>query len=140
MMIRYSFSLFRWSKLALHFTVLYCTLPVVTCSVNDMSVDPAELFAIHLYIPLSSMLRLVRVRLVLMWPVLMYVVTPSISFSHTRLVTLGYGFGLHINVTLSETFTSNNVWVGSMMGGSIEEQINNLIQMDYVHVIDNNTI
>ena len=53
-------------QLPLHFTVLYCTLPVVTCSVNDMFVDPAELFATHLYIPLSSMLRFVSVRLVLM--------------------------------------------------------------------------
>jgi hypothetical protein len=36
-------------QLPLHFTVLYCKLPVVTCSVNDMFVDPAELFATHLF-------------------------------------------------------------------------------------------
>jgi hypothetical protein len=83
--------------------------PVVTFSVNDMFADPSAFLAKHLYWPLSSMSTLVSVRLVFMYPELIEVVTPSTSFCHTRLVTLGYASVLHINVTLSVTFTANSV-------------------------------
>ena len=82
------------------------------------------------------MSTLVSVRLVFMYPELIEVVTPSTSYCHTRLVTLGYASVLHINVTLSVTFTANSVRVSFMMGGPNDKSI--IFTLYYIIKNDNN--